>query len=70
MDKKYKVNESKNWKRMSNGDVFTGKQINNLLELSNPIMQAMILMDIMETDEIPEDSKSKYGLAEKGSKGV
>lgn len=45
------ISESKNYKRISNGDVLTGNQVLYLLEIAKPIMQAMILLDIWPTEE-------------------
>lgn len=61
----WKVNEKKNWKRPSTGEVFTGKQINNLLALANPTMRAIILLEITETTDAPTDATSRFGPAEK-----
>lgn len=61
----WKVNEKKNWKRLSTGEVFTGKQINNLLALANPTMRAIILLEITETTDAPTDATSRFGPAEK-----
>lgn len=61
----WKVSEKKNWKRLSTSEVFTGKQINNLLALANPNMKAMILLGITETTDAPTDATSRFGPAEK-----
>ena len=57
------VKPEKNYKRISNGDVFTGRQILNLLAISNLQMQAIILLDILETSEQAKNPKSKYGTS-------
>ena len=56
------INENQNYKRLSNGDVFTGKQIKELMKLSSNAMQAVILLDIEPTNEPEKNPKSKYGL--------
>ena len=56
------INENQNYKRLSNGDVFTGKQIKELMKLSGKAMQAAILLDIEPTNEPAKNPKSKYGL--------
>lgn len=45
------VDPNKNYKRISNGDVLTGHQVSFLLEMANPVMRAIILLDIVETKE-------------------
>ena len=54
----------KNYKRLDNGDIFTGKQLNSIMSLANPTVQAMILLSCIETDKQPIDSNSKYGVAQ------
>ena len=58
------IDPNKNYERISNGDVFTGKQIINLLELSkdSSALKAIILLDIHETDKPAMKPKSQYGL--------
>ena len=51
-----------NYKRLDSGDVFTGKQANNLMELAGPAYQAMLLLCLERTDE-PAMFDSKYGFA-------
>lgn len=63
----FNINPKKNYRRLSNGHVFTADQITRLLELAKPEMQAVILLDIMPTDEPATNPGSKYGLeAESG----
>lgn len=52
----------RNYKRISNGDVFTGQQLRNLLEIANPVMQAVILLDVQETEEMASKPGEKYGV--------
>ena len=61
---KTKVNKSQNYERVGTPTIFTGKQINNLLALASPILRAIILLQIMPTDEPATDPKSKYGPVE------
>lgn len=63
--KQYNINPDKNYERIDNGDIFTGKQIVNLLEIASPAMQAIILLGITPTDKPATNPKSKYGAAEK-----
>lgn len=51
MKEQHLVNPGKNYRRLSNGDVLSGKQVNELLALAKPATQAIILFDITETDE-------------------
>ena len=60
MSDKWHVDTSANWVRFSNGEVLTGEQVNNLLDLANPTMQAIILLDITETDEPETWPGKKY----------
>jgi hypothetical protein len=46
----YNINPNTNYKRFSNGDVLSAKQVTYLLELAKPAMQAIILLDIYPTD--------------------
>ncbi len=48
----FNIKADKNYRRY-NGDVLTGKEIQKLLKLATPAMQAIILLDIVETDEKP-----------------
>lgn len=54
------IKPNNHYRRLSNSDVFTGQQVLNLLELAEPVMQAIILLDIRETDE-PINRSGKYG---------
>ena len=59
------IKPEKHYMRLSSRDVFTGQQILNLLELAKPVMQAIILLDILETDE-SVNCFGKYGTEEIG----
>ncbi len=48
------------YKYLSNDDVFTGKQILNLLELAKPIVQSIILFNLQETNK-PVNRLGEYG---------
>lgn len=51
------IRSNQNYKRISNGDVLSGCQVLDLLEIANPTQQAMVLMDISETaDAVTVDS--------------
>lgn len=52
----------KNYERVSTGRVFTGKQIHSLLEIATPAIQAIVLLDIQQTDKPATDPESKYGI--------
>lgn len=54
------IKPEKRYMRLSSLGVFSGRQILNLLELAKPVMQAIILLDIQETDE-PLSRFGKYG---------
>ena len=69
MSNGHKVNESRNYERYGTGAIFTGKQINALLALSTPVLQAIILLQIMPTAEPATDPKSKYGPVEPAAPG-
>ena len=57
----FNINPDQNYQRLSNEDVFTGKQILNLLELAKPAMQAIILLSIVKTDKPATRPDSRYG---------
>lgn len=57
----HSVNEQQNYSH--NGRVLTGKQVNSLLGLANPTMQAIILLSIQPTDQPATDPNSKYGVS-------
>ena len=61
---KFNIDPKKNYERLSNGDVFTGQQVLNLLELSGtkPMMQAIILLDVVATEKPATHPESKYGV--------
>ena len=62
------VNPDKNYARLSHpGHVQTGQQIRNLLELATPKLQAMLLLDIWETNEPATSPTDRYGLPEKAN---
>lgn len=61
-DKFSNIKPEKNYKRISNGDVFTGQQLLNLLEIASPDMQAIILLDVHETEEEATRPGEKYGV--------
>ena len=61
-DKFSNIKLEKRYKRISSGDVFTGEQLHNLLELANPVMQAIILLDVFETKEVATKPGEKYGV--------
>lgn len=65
MDKWY-VDESKNWGRLSNGDVLTGVQVNALIDVASPAMVGVILLDIVETTELPTYPGQKYPVGKRG----
>lgn len=67
--RKFNIERTKNYQRISTNDVFTGQQVLNLLEISSPILQAILLLGIQETDQPATDPHSRYGVAEKGRKG-
>lgn len=52
----------RNYKNILDGKIFTGQQILNLLVLSSPPMQAIILLSIQETDEPADKPKLRYGV--------
>jgi hypothetical protein len=52
---------SKRYRNIGTQDVFTGQQADNLIELANPTMQAIILLSMVETDEPASAPKEKYG---------
>lgn len=54
------IKPNNHYRRLSNDNVFTGQQILNLLELAEPVMQAIILFDIKESDE-PVNRLGEYG---------
>lgn len=57
------VRWNKNYRRLSDPSrVFTGQQIANLLLLAKPAMQAIILLDIQETDDPPTHAADRYGV--------
>lgn len=57
------IDPSQNYKRISNGHVFTGRQVLNLLEVAPPEIQAVVLLDIWETDSPATNPNDKYGLS-------
>jgi len=59
----FNIDPKQNYERLSNGDVFTGWQVLNLLELSKPEMQAIILLDVVQTERPASHPESKYGVA-------
>lgn len=61
MSDQFNIDPTKNYKRLSNGDVFTGQQVLSLLDIAGLDMQAVILLDIVPTDESPTRPDSKYG---------
>lgn len=66
MKHKFKIMPSRNYARLSHpGHVQTGQQILNLLELANPTVQAMLLLDIVETDKPATKPDDKYGIPDK-----
>lgn len=54
------VDQLKNWKRISNGDVLTGVQVNNLIDLASGPMLGVMLLDIVPTDEPATYPGQKY----------
>ena len=56
------IKETAHYLAHSTGKVHTGLQVLNLLEVAKPVMQAIILMDIEETDAPADKPDSKYGL--------
>lgn len=58
----YNIDPNANYKRLSNGHVFSGQQVLNLLKLANPTMQAVILLDIQKTTEPVSYPDSRYGI--------
>jgi len=64
MSRKFEnIRPDKNYERIGTGDVFTGQQILNLLELAQPAMQAILLLSIWVTDKPATNPKSRYGPA-------
>jgi hypothetical protein len=65
MNKYYQnIHTDKNYKNMRDGRVFTGQQTLNLLEVAEeniPVLVAIILLEIQETDEPATQPQSKYG---------
>lgn len=62
------VQWNKNYRRLSDPSrVFTGQQIATLLLLVKPAMQAIILLDIQETDDPPTNAWDRYGVADNDS---
>lgn len=53
---------SKNYMVHTTGVIHTGTQILNLLEVATPVMQAVILLDIEETEAPATKPESKYGV--------
>lgn len=62
MSKFPNIKSEKHYRSLSDDKIFSGKQILNLLELARPIMQAIILLDILETDEPISHPDSEYGV--------
>jgi len=58
----FNINPQKNYERIANGDVFTGQQILNVLDISEPEMQTVILLDIFESEKPASHPKLKYGV--------
>lgn len=47
----FDVRPELHYKRLSNGEVLSGEQVILLLQMANPAMQAIILLDIHRTTE-------------------
>lgn len=47
----FDIKSGRNYGRISNGDVLSGRQVLDLLEIANPFQQSIILLDIYETTE-------------------
>lgn len=63
MSNQYNIHPDKNYERISHpGHIQTGRQILNLLELANPVVQAMLLLDVFETDKPATIQDDRYGL--------
>lgn len=63
MNNNFNIMPNRNYLRLSHpGHVQTGQQILNLLNLANPELQALILLDIRETNEPATAPNNKYGL--------
>lgn len=63
----FNVDPERNYKRISNGDVVTGQQMLNILEVAGnatPEMVIFVLLDYMPTDEPATRPDSKYGTPE------
>ena len=58
----YNIKPDKNYKNTVDGYIFTGQQVLNLLSLASPTIQAIFLLTIEETEELPTKPKSKYGV--------
>lgn len=56
------IDPKKNYRRLQTDQVFTGRQILNLLKIANKAMQAIILLGLAETDEPATNPSSDYGL--------
>lgn len=60
---KFNIDPTKNYQRIDNGDIFTGQQVLNLLDIASKTMQAIILLSIAVTDQPATDPNSRYGVA-------
>lgn len=58
----HNINPNQNYRRLSNGHIFTGKQILELLKLASPAVQALILLDIVPTDSPAPNPNDRYGV--------
>ena len=62
----FNIDPDQNYKRISNGDVLTGQQFLNLLEVAKQHelveIQAIILLDCMPTEDPATWPGTKYGV--------
>lgn len=63
---KFNIDPTKNYEYVARGDVFTGQQILNLLDIAGESMQAVILLSIAVTDQPATEPNSRYGVASAG----
>lgn len=64
MNKYPNIHPEQNYKNLRDQRVFTGRQILNLLEIAdarNPVLSAILLLEIEPTKEAATQPHSKYG---------
>lgn len=62
-DSDFPIQPDRNYRRCSDGRVFTGQQVLNILNVANPFLGKMLLDDIEETDEPATNPNSRYGIS-------